>query len=340
MTILVVQTAFLGDVVLTTPLIDALAASGSTLDVIVTPAGAQALAGHRSVRSLITYDKKGASRGFGPFLTLVKSLRRARYDVAVVPHRSARSALLAFLARIPRRIGFDRSALRWIMTDVVRYRNDAHEIDRNLDLLEPLGMPLPTNARPSLSISTQDEIGAGELLVSSGLVERQFVAVAPGSVWTTKRWPEERYAALIAALHTVGIRIVLIGGREDVELCRRIRTVSGIGDVIDLSGQTSVLRSAAVIRSASVLVTNDSAPLHLGAAVGTPIVAIFGATSPSFGFGPRGPRDLVLETMGLSCRPCAIHGSAKCPIGTFECMLRIDVSAVRDAVMERLATGR
>lgn len=340
MTVLLIQTAFLGDVILTTPLLHQLAASGATVDVVVTPAGAQAMTGHISARNVIVYDKRGEARGVGAFLKLARRLRASRYELAIIPHRSLRSALLARIAGIPRLIGFDRSAGRWFLDTRVRYRPELHEIDRNLLLLEPLSLERPWNARPVLTVQTRDQETVSAFLDRHALRPGAFVAMAPGSVWFTKRWPEERYAELGRRLADSGIPVVLLGGKEDAALSRRIFDRCASDRVIDAAGLLTVLQSAALIGVAGVLVTNDSAPLHMGSAMRTPIVAIFGATSPSFGFGPRGERDVVLETNGLDCRPCAIHGGAKCPVGTFECMLRIDPAQVEEAVRSALACGR
>lgn len=337
---LVIQTAFLGDVVLTTPLFDALASAGHAVDALVTPAGAQVLHGHPSVRRMIIFDKKGNERGVRSLLQLGARLRRTRYALAVIPHRSFRSAMVAVLARIPRRIGFDRSAAPWVLSEVVRYRKEAHEIDRNLELLLPLGVSVPPKAAPSLAISSDDGLVTRRLLDSAGVVGGPFVAVAPGSVWTTKRWPEDRFVALVRRLAERGVPVALVGGREDESLCERIRIAAGKAKVLNVAGHLTVLQSAALIRSAAVLVTNDSAPLHLAGAVGTPVVSIFGATSPAFGFGPRGPRDVVLEIQGLPCRPCAIHGGDRCPVGTFDCMLRIVPERVEAAVLDALRGSR
>lgn len=340
MQILVIQTAFLGDVVLTTPLFDTLASARHTVDVVVTPAGAQALLGHPSIRHLIVYDKKGNDRGMRALFRIGGGLRSTRYDVAVIPHRSFRSAMLAILSRIPRRIGFDRSAAAWTLSEIVRYSKEAHEIDRNLELLRPLGVPIPPKAVPSLAISSDDEQVIRRMLDSAGVGGHHFVAVAPGSVWTTKRWPEDRFVVLVRRLAERGVPVALVGGREDESLCERIRLAAGMGKIFNAAGRLTVLQSAALIRSAGALLTNDSAPLHMAAAVGTPVVSIFGATSPAFGFGPRGPRDVVLEIQGLSCRPCAIHGGDRCPVGTFDCMLHIGPERVEAAVLAVLGGSR
>lgn len=341
MKILVIQTAFLGDVVLTTPLFDALRERipDADIDAVVTPAGAQALLGHPSVRRIHTYDKKGDQRGLTPFLTFAHGLRAERYQVALIPHRSLRSSLLAWRARIPRRIGFDRSSARWSLTDVVRYRPEFHEIDRNLSLLIPLGIGDDRRRTPSLSQGFHDDPRVEAILRDAGLHRESFVTIAPGSVWNTKRWPWERYAELVGMLEGNGHPVVLVGGPEDAGLCDRILAAAKIRRSISAAGALTVLQSAELIRRSRALVTNDSAPLHLASAVGTPVVAIFGATSPSYGFGPRGPLDRVVEVGGLSCRPCAVHGGERCPIGTFVCMLQIDATEVASRVLEVLPHG-
>jgi heptosyltransferase-2 len=146
-----------------------------------------------------------------------------------------------------------------------------------------------------------------------------LVAIAPGSVWNTKRWPKEHFITLAKMLMDDGISIILIGGRDDLALCSEIRNALG-GNAVNAAGMLTLLQSSELIQRCVVLVSNDSAPVHLAAGVRTPVVAIFGATAPHFGFAPRGANDLVVEIDGLSCRPCAIHGGKRCPIKTFVCM--------------------
>jgi heptosyltransferase-2 len=166
-----------------------------------------------------------------------------------------------------------------------------------------------------------------------------LIAIAPGTAWNTKRWPREHFARLAQMLSDAGDRVVLIGGPEDAPLCREIAGAAGRAGVVDASGAFSVLGSAELIRRSALLVCNDSAPLHLAGAVGTPVLAIFGATTPAFGFGPIGPRDRVLETEGLACRPCSIHGGDRCPIGTFECMVRITPAMAFEAARSMAEGG-
>ena len=341
--ILIVQTAFLGDVILTLPVAEALGevAPGVSVDMLVIPAPAAVLAGHPGIREAIVYDKRGADSGAGGFLRVLRALKRRKYACAIVPHRSIRSALLARLAGIPVRVGFDASAGKSLFTRVVPYQKELHEIGRNLALLEAVGCAPRPAAPPRLFPSDAERRAVGDFLGAAAAPGAPpLVAIAPGTVWNTKRWPAARFSELARSLAARGYGVVLVGGREDAASCAEIAASAGREGILDACGKFSVLGSAEVIRRSALLVCNDSAPLHLAAAMRTPVLAIFGATIPSFGFGPTGPRDAVMETAGLSCRPCSIHGGDACPVGTFECMLSIAPAAVLDTAVSILAGSK
>ncbi len=334
--VLIVQTAFLGDVILTLPVAQVLRRNEPDLriDMMVVPRTAGAITGHPDLRRTLVYDKRGADSGVGGFLRIVREVKRGGYGCAIIPHRSLRSALLARAAGIPVRVGFDASAGRMLFTRTVSYEKDIHEIDRNLRLLEGIGLGRSARVAPLIAPGEASKTAvAGFLSGSGGARGRRIVAIAPGTLWNTKRWPGERYAAVADGLVKLGYLVVLIGGPEDLALCGSIAggAVGGAG-ILNACGRFDVRGSAELIRQSVLLICNDSAPLHLATAVGTPVLAIFGATIPGFGFGPIGVRDTVMETGGLSCRPCSIHGGDRCPIGTFECMLRITPQMVLDEV--------
>jgi heptosyltransferase-2 len=159
-----------------------------------------------------------------------------------------------------------------------------------------------------------------------------MIAIAPGSAWKTKRWLIERFSELSVILANAGFEILIIGGKEDIELGKTIIKTAKHKKIHDATGKLSLLQSAELIRRCKTLVTNDSAPLHIGVAMRTPVVAIFGATVPEFGFAPYGKNDSVIETKNLPCRPCAIHGGNECPIGTFDCMKKIEAKVVAEKV--------
>jgi heptosyltransferase-2 len=322
----VIQTSFLGDTILTTPLLAQVARRGP-VDVVTTPAAASLLIGHPAVRDVIKYDKRGAHAGLFGLTTLASRLRAARYDTAFLAQGSLRSAALAFLARVPERIGFATSAGRWLYTTKVAYRDDLHHAARLLLLSRPNGRePTTEETRPSLVPGEAERALVDDLLRGHGVVAgERLIALAPGSVWATKRWPY--YRELAQQLADAG-RIVIVGGPDDSALALEIRTA--VPDAIDATGALPMLGSAALIGRSAVIVTNDSSPLHLASAMGTPTVAIFGPTVPEFGFGPLAPRASVVGHDTLPCRPCDRHGPQRCPLGHHHCMRELSPSTVAE----------
>lgn len=318
---LVIQTAFLGDVVLTTPLLSVLAQQHEAVDVVTTPAAARLIDTHPAVRTVIRYDKHGADRGWRGIRKLSTELRTRRYSTVYLPHRSLRSATLALLTGARERIGFADSAAAITYTRRVPRYLSGHEVERLLALAHPNAAAPPV----TLGLTPEDHAAADIWLKSHGILSG-FVAVAPGSIWGTKRWPY--YADLAAVLDRP---VVVVGGSDDISLAETIVAGSS-GHAVSVAGSLSLRASAALISRAAVLVTNDSAPLHLATAVGTPVVAIFGPTIPDFGFGPRGRNDVVLGHPELHCRPCSRHGPERCPLGHHRCMRELTVETVAAAV--------
>jgi heptosyltransferase-2 len=308
--------------VLTTPLLTALARQHGPVDVVTTPAAAGLLASHPAVREVIPYDKRGRDRGASGLWRLGSLLRARAYDRAVLPHRSWRSATLALLANVPERTGFADAPAA--ITYTVRTPRPAtgHEVERLLALASDAGAETPP---VSLALTPADYAAADEWLAGRG-VSGGYVAVAPGSIWGTKRWPY--YPELAELLPGA---LVLIGGPDDASLAEEI-ALRAPGRVHSAVGATSLRGSAALIARARVLVTNDSAPLHLATAVGTPVVAIFGPTVPAQGFGPRGAADVALGDPTLPCRPCSAHGPQVCPLLHHRCMRELPVETVAAAV--------
>ena len=318
---LVIQTAFLGDVVLTTPLLSVLADRHGPLDVVTTAAAASLLETHPAVRSVIRYDKHGADGGWGGFRRIVGQIRSRRYDTVYLPHRSMRSAALALFSGARERIGFADSAAWLTYTRRERRPSGGHEVERLLSLAGADPAPAPV----TLGLTEADHEQAERWLATQG-VKPVFVALAPGSLWATKRWPY--YPELAAALDRT---VVIIGGADDASLAQAI-IAAAPGRAASAAGALSLRASAALIQRAAVLVTNDSAPLHLATAVGTPVVAVFGPTVPEFGFGPRRRGDITLGHTGLACRPCSRHGPQRCPLGHHRCMRDLSVETVAAAV--------
>lgn len=334
--ILIVQTAFIGDVVLALPLAQVLREKlpDSKIDFVTIPRAAGLTANHPAINNVIIYDKRGKDKGIIGLLRLAKQLKTQSYDVAIVPHRSIRSALLVYLAGCIKRIGFNRSAGKFLFTDVVRYPASMHEVQRNITLLRPMAILQQSKESPTVYPTDEDRKIVDKLLFDEELLDtKKLIAVAPGAVWNTKRWTEDGYIELIKKLVNGGYLVAMVGGTEDGPLCDKIIKAVGLGRVFNSAGKLSLLQSAELIKRCRVLVSNDSAPVHLAAAVNTPVVAIFGATVPAFGFGPYSEGSAVVQINDLKCRPCAIHGGNKCPIKTFDCMKRITHEMVFDKVM-------
>ena len=236
-TVLVVQTAFLGDVVLTTPLLSVLAERFGPVDVVTTPAAAGLLDHHPAVDSVLRYDKHGADRGWKAFRRLGAQLRTRRYERVYLPHRSLRSALLALWSRAKHRVGFADGAGAFSYTSRVVRPREGHEVER---LLALAGLSPGENAPPvSLGLAPTDLAAADAWLLSHG-VGGDFVAIAPGSVWATKRWPY--YAELAAELELTS---VIVGGAEDAPLAEAMVKAAG-GRAISAAGAFNLRGSAGI----------------------------------------------------------------------------------------------
>ena len=304
------------------------------MHVVATPGGATLLQGNPDVAGVTVYDKRGASKGLGGLATTAAALAGARNAAAAHGARraaaylaqgSVRSAALARAAGFRARIGFTTSAGRWLYTKRVEYRDDRHHAERLWRLAaEGDGVaPTPEQLRPRLFPNEADRSAVDALLRDAPVPRGRLIALAPASVWATKRWPY--YADLARDLATA--TIVVIGAKEDAALAREI-TAAAPGRVIDATGQLTLLGSAELLRRCAVLVTNDSAPQHLASAVGTPTITAFGPTVPAFGFGPLAPGSRVAGVDGLACRPCDRHGPRVCPLGHWRCMRELTPASV------------
>jgi len=277
---------------------------------------------------VIAYDKRGSDRGWAGLRKLAQRLQTEHYQRAYLPHRSLRTAALGMLARIPSRIGFS-GPWSFLYTAARPKPPSGHESDRLLALADEAPGAYPPHLRPT----TADERAA------AAVVPGEFVALAPGSIWGSKRWPY--YPALAARLGE-RIAVVVVGSKDDVGLGEQIvAAVRPSGrEAVNACGRLTLRESAALIGRARALVTNDSAPLHLATAMGTPIIALFGPTVTEFGFGPLRAGDVALGVDELQCRPCSPHGPPQCPLGHHRCMRELTVEAVIAAIEELGALRR
>ena len=323
--ILVNQTSYLGDVILTTPLLAEIRRCfpEAELDLLCTPRATSLVDNNPDLDHIVADDKRGEGRGLKGVWRKVMELRRRRYTLALSPHKSLRSALLLFLARIPCRIGFRQSAGWFLYHHRVNRDTRLHDVDRNLSLLQAFGMD-PSRSQKKLRIEVDSHTRESVERIWNALgIEQQdgglIFGLNPGSVWPTKRWSVEGYANLMVQLKKkYRCEVVLFGGPEDREIADRIQELSGhVG--FDLVGRTSLRELPCAVERCDVFITNDSAPMHIAVARGIPVVALFCATTPSLGFYPYASRATVVQKE-LSCRPCTSHGGRRCPLGTADCI--------------------
>lgn len=333
--VLVIQTAFIGDIILTAPLLHAMRANwpNAEIHLCTTPAGAALHGANADVKRIWVYDKKGKDRGLGALMRLGVQFKQESFDLLLCPHRSFRSGLLAWASGVRRRIGYRESASRWFMTETVKRDMIRHEVDRLLDLLAPLAINADKLNRTT-PLHTSDEANrkADEWMAKEGLKAGEFIGVVPGSVWATKRWTPEGFAAVIGALEQQGQPCVLLGGPDDAVVERQISDKLGRSPR-SLVGKTDLSALVAIVSRARGLVTNDSGPLHIASMNAIPTVAIFGSTVLGLGFGPLAQRHRVVE-VALDCRPCGLHGHPSCPKGHFKCMRDITPERVLVAIGE------
>jgi lipopolysaccharide heptosyltransferase II len=336
MRILIAQTSFLGDVVLSTPVFAGVRRHHphAHVTVLARPDTVGVLEGHPAVDAIIIDDKRGRARGLGS-LRVVRDLRRGRFDLALALHKSFRTAWMLAAAGIPRRIGFRRSAGWFFYHRCVARDATRHDVERNLAILAGIDIdPRTVVSRPFVACPPGATARLEALLRDHDVPPAaRLIGVAPGSAWATKRWTAEGYGALLDDVcRELGAIPVLLGAPTDVPYAEAVQHAAS-GRVINLVGQTDLGTLIAAIDRCLVLVTNDSAPMHIAVARNTPVVAVFGPTTPAQGYGPYTDRAVIVER-ALSCRPCSRHGGALCPIGTHACMREISHADVLRAVRE------
>jgi heptosyltransferase-2 len=336
--ILIIQTAFLGDVILTTPLIEVIHQHFSEyeIDFLTIPDAANIFQSNPNLKNTIIFDKKGKDKGFKAFYSLARNLADQNYEICITPHRSLRSAYLTKSTKAAYRIGFDSSAWPGAFTHVINYQHKIHEIERNLSLLQPLGIKKHQSLYYPKIFPTREDIKVVlEILQSLGMIDGQnLFAIAPGSIWATKRWPLIYFQKFCHLLSQKNMHIILLGSVDDAILCNIVEQTCD--NCKSLAGKLTLRQTKYLLERCQGILTNDSAPLHLGMAANIPVFAIFGPTIPKFGFAPFGTHSKVFEREDLACRPCDIHGGKKCPTRTFACMEEIYPEIVFRKVMDEI----
>lgn len=264
---------------------------------------------------------------------LGNELRGQGYDTAFILPRSIKSALIPFFAKIPKRIGYRGEFRYGLLTDIRSVCTNHESLSQRYAALAlPKGEQLPRELpRPRLRVD--DELKSRLLKkFELGSDSRPVLAIAPGASYgEAKRWPTDSYAQLAATACAAGWSVWLIGGSEEVELARRIK--SAAPDAWALAGSTTLLEAIDLISASTVLVSNDSGLMHIAAAVDVPVVAIFGSSSPSY-TPPLGKSEILY--LNLDCSPCF---KRECPLGHLNCLTKISVSQVWSSARKLAGTS-
>lgn len=327
--ILVIQTAFIGDVVLATGLLEKIHTHlpSATIDILVRKGNESLFRAHPFLGQVWVWDKKKSK--YGSLFRIWKEVRRMHYDLVVNVQRYAATGLLTALSGARHTVGFDKNPFSFLFSEVIRHEfsegvSTVHEVDRNHHLIA--SFTDAKAAKPVLYPSPADHQAA------KPYTSKPFVCFAPASVWFTKQFPANQWIALLDALPQ-HLAVYLLGAPGDQSLCENIRSGTAHSEVHNLAGKLDYLGSAALMQQASMNFVNDSAPMHFASAVNAPVTAIYCSTIPAFGYGPLSDNRHIVELLQpLGCRPCGLHGRASCPLNHFNCARQITTAQLLDCL--------
>ena len=318
--ILIIQTAFIGDVILATALIEKLHSHfpEARIDFLLRKGNEGLLNNHPFLHSVLVWNKK--NKKYKNLFGLLKQIRAVKYDLIVNVQRFAATGFLTVFSKAKTTIGFDKNPWSFAFSKKIKHfvssdQYPLHEINRNQELIADFTDNIP--AKPRL-YPTLEDFGKVE-----NYKKDPYICIAPASVWFTKQFPKEKWLEFINNIS--GATIYLLGGKDDSALCNDIIKESNHHNTIkNLAGELSFLQSAALQKDANMNYVNDSAPMHIASAMNAPTTAIYCSTIPLFGFGPLSDENYIVQAQEvLDCKPCGLHGHKQCPQKHFRCALDI-----------------
>ena len=330
--ILIIQTAFIGDVILATSLIEAIKKEfpGYTIDFLLRNGNQSLLQTNPHIRNIFIWEKK--KKKVKSLIENLILIRKEKYDYVFNIQRFFSSGLLTALSGAKRRVGFNKNPLSFLFTKKIKHQiphytenGYLHEVQRNLllasELYDNFSMPKDLNLKPKIYFNEEDKTQVNKYQKG----EKYFV-LAPSSVWYTKQWHSSKWTQLITHLSQDGI-VYVIGGPDDKEYLDKV--IPSHTNAINLCGKLSLRQSALLMKKATRVFVNDSAPLHLASSVNANTTAIFCSTVPEFGYYPLSDNSKLIQLEPrLECMPCGLHGHKQCPLGHFSCAMDIEVSNV------------
>lgn len=322
--VLVIQTAFMGDCVLATALLESLHVANPEMELhfLINEQHKALFTGHPYLKKVWTWDKKNKYKNL---YQLIKSIRNERFCAVVNVQRFAATGLITLFSGASIKVGFDKNPLSGYFDYVVphTFEKGLHEIDRNHKLLDAAFTDCqPAKPRIYPTVETQ-------ALVSE-FTTGKYITISPMSVWPTKTFPQGRWVELLQVIPKE-FKVYLLGGPSDLEGCNQLaQAAKQAGVLLDievLAGKLSFQGSAAVMQAAAMNYMNDSGPVHLASAVNAPQVLVYCSTTPFLGFGPLSDGGVFVETIeNLPCRPCGITGKKECPLQHFNCAMGIQIT--------------
>lgn len=336
--ILVVRTDRIGDVVLTTPVVKVLRDNypQSHIAIMVSPQAREIVEGNPYLDEVIIYDQNNKDKGWWGFWKFVISLKKRRFDLAIILHTKKRTNLIAFFADIPKRIGYHDKKFGFLLTDRIkdtRVLGLKHEVDFCLDILRRLELDV-AHSRPFIPLHKGALEWVNNSLRQEGIKkEDKLACVHPGASCVSKRWLKERFIVLANRLvEDYGFKVIVVAaGSEDIAAADEIAKNSRY-PVLNLAGKTSLAQLAALLKACAIFISNDSGPVHIASSVGTAVISIFGRNQAGLSpvrWGPVGEKDRYVHKE-VGCRVCLAHN---CKIG-FDCLKSITVEDVLKAVDE------
>lgn len=327
--VLVIQTAFIGDVILATSMAETIArfAPDAQIDFLVRNGNEGLLQNGPFIKNIIVWNKK---RKFRSLFSTILKIRKEKYDAVVNAQRFMNSGIMTGLSGANKRIGFAQNPMSFMFTHKIDHRiphktpeGYLHEVQRNAQLLSPLLGIDPTDAlRPKLYFNEMIQNKIEELTKGLG----PYIVLAPTSVWFTKQWAFEKWKELSQKLSS-HYQLLFIGAPTDAKAIDEI--IGTTENCHNLAGKLGLLESAKLMEEAERVFVNDSAPLHLASSVNAKTTAIFCSTVPEFGYTPLSDDSkLIIHEPRLECQPCGLHGHKACPLGHFKCALEISVDDV------------
>jgi heptosyltransferase-2 len=263
----------------------------------------------------------GLKEDFLEIIRVIRQIRGQGFDLAILFQNAFEAALLTFLGGIKNRVGYNTDGRGFLLSHGVRRRDDimkGHQVEYYLAILRGMGWEAKSKD-PTLFVDPKEIENLGAMLLTNGINEGDFVvALSPGAIYgPAKRWPAERFAQIGDwATEKWGAKVLILGSEGEKEICEGV-SVAMKQPAIDLSGITSLAGAMALIKRCGFFVTNDSGLMHVAAAIGVPLVAIFGSTDP-IATGPRGPKARIVQHE-TECAPCL---KPECP-EDYRCMLSI-----------------